>query len=144
MIVGDLRKTFRPWETRQLRRCMCEAVYRRPNCWPRCCLRRFNRSGTQLDAGGLNSRRVPVATLNHPNIIAIYDMGMEDNTPYIVTELTAPLTKSAPPFGETENAAPEPAKSASGRRMGDYVPIRTQTPAAANIGHFQQVRPPRC
>ena len=28
-----------------------------------------------------------VATLNHPNIIAIYDMGMEDSTPYIVTEL---------------------------------------------------------
>jgi Tol biopolymer transport system component len=28
-----------------------------------------------------------VATLNHPNIIAIYDVGMEDSTPYIVTEL---------------------------------------------------------
>ena len=28
-----------------------------------------------------------VATLNHPSIIAIYDVGMEDRTPYIVTEL---------------------------------------------------------
>jgi eukaryotic-like serine/threonine-protein kinase len=28
-----------------------------------------------------------VASLNHPNIIAIYDVGMEDSTPYIVTEL---------------------------------------------------------
>jgi len=28
-----------------------------------------------------------VATLNHSNIIAIYDVGMEDGTPYIVTEL---------------------------------------------------------
>ena len=28
-----------------------------------------------------------VATLNHPNIIAIHDVGIEDGTPYIVTEL---------------------------------------------------------
>src|SRR6516225_1139469 len=38
-----------------------------------------------------------VAALNHPNIIAIYDVGSEDDTSYIVTELIEgqPLRGSA-------------------------------------------------
>ncbi len=28
-----------------------------------------------------------VAALNHPNILAVYDVGVQDGTPYLVTEL---------------------------------------------------------
>ncbi len=35
----------------------------------------------------MNRKRGIVAALNHPNILAIYDVGFEGATPYIVSEL---------------------------------------------------------
>ena len=37
---------------------------------------------------GVSSRkRVPPAQLNHPNVLAVYDVGTHDGAPYMVTEL---------------------------------------------------------
>ncbi len=50
----------------------------------RSCPRPF--PGTKIDCGALSRKRA-AATLNHPNILAIFDIGMQDGSPYIVSEL---------------------------------------------------------
>ena len=42
---------------------------------------------TQIDCG-VEQEAQAAGTLNHPNILAVYDIGTHDGAPYVVSELS--------------------------------------------------------
>ena len=57
----------------------------------RCCHQRpclaLSSADTRSGSGASSRKRAPPAALNHPNILAVHDLGLHDGAPYIVSEL---------------------------------------------------------